>query len=98
KELLEKYKNENDYEIKKIIFYMIKKYYKSSMKKSIQCKRKDIFEKIYEDFRKDCKKYLFKIKEKIYENIELYIIYYTKDMIFSIKEILKKYKKEKNKV
>ncbi|RRD40774.1 glycosyltransferase [Leptotrichia sp. OH3620_COT-345] len=93
KELLEKYKNEEDYEMKKIIFYMIKRYYKSSMKKSIQCGRKDIFEKIYKEFKKDCKKYLFRIKEKSYENIELYIIYYTKDMIFSIKENLKKYRK-----
>lgn len=90
KELIETYKNEQDLNTKNMIFYMIKRYYKSSMKKSIQCNKKDIFNNIYEQFKLDCVQYLFKTKFKKYENIELYIIYYTKNLIFSIEKNLKK--------
>ena len=90
KELIETYKNEQDLNTKNMIFYMIKRYYKSSMKKAIQCNKKDIFNNIYEQFKLDCVQYLFKTKFKKYENIELYIIYYTKNLIFSIEKNLKK--------
>ena len=90
KELIERYKNEKDIEIKKIIFYMIKRYYKSSMKKAVQCERQDVFDKIYSQFRKDCREYLFKIKSKKFENLELYIIYYTKGIYYTGGNFLKK--------
>lgn len=64
KELIKRYRNEKNSETKEIIFYMIKRYYKSSMRKSVQCGRNDVFKKIYRQFRKDCKDYLFKIKSK----------------------------------
>ena len=56
------------------------------MKKAIQCNKKDIFNNIYEQFKLDCVQYLFKTKFKKYENIELYIIYYTKNLIFSMEK------------
>ncbi len=84
KDLMDKYKNELDKDIRKIIFYMIKKYYKSAMKKAIQCKRKDVFDFIYHQFKLDCKRYLFKTHFKLFENIELYIIYYMKNIYFYI--------------
>ncbi|MBP6281893.1 MAG: glycosyltransferase [Leptotrichiaceae bacterium] len=90
KELIETYKNEQDLNTKNMIFYMIKRYYKSSMKKAIQCNKKDIFNNIYEQFKLDCVQYLFKTKFKKYENIELYIIYYTKNLIFSMEKNFKK--------
>ena len=90
KELLEKYKNEKDSETKEIIFYMIKRYYKSSMKKAVQCGRNDVFKKIYRQFRKDCEDYLFKIKSKKFENIELYILYYTGGVYYTGGNFLKK--------
>ena len=50
KELIEKYKDEENTETRNMIFYMIKRYYKNSMKKAIQCDRKDVFDKIYRQF------------------------------------------------
>ena len=46
KELIKRYRNEKNSETKEIIFYMIKRYYKSSMRKSVQCGRNDVFKKI----------------------------------------------------
>lgn len=97
KELIETYKNEQDLNTKNMIFYMIKRYYKSSMKKAIQCNKKDIFNNIYEQFKLDCVQYLFKTKFKKYENIELYIIYYTKNLIFSMEKNFKKIRNIKKK-
>lgn len=97
KELIETYKNEQDLNTKNMIFYMIKRYYKSSMKKAIQCNKKDIFNNIYEQFKLDCVRYLFKTKFKKYENIELYIIYYTKNLIFSMEKNFKKIRNIKKK-
>ena len=62
KELIKRYRNEKNSETKEIIFYMIKRYYKSSMRKSVQCGRNDVFKKIYRQLRKDCKDYLIRIK------------------------------------
>ena len=90
KELLERYRDEKDPETKEIIFYMIKRYYKSSMKKAVQCGRNDVFKKIYRQFRKDCKDYLFKIKSKKFENVELYILYYTGGVYYAGGNFLKK--------
>lgn len=96
KELILKYKDLPNGIEKKVIFYKIKRYYKNAMKKSIQCNRKDIFEKIYEQFKKDCKNYLLKIKFKKYENIELYIILFTRDLMFSLREKMKNKRINKN--
>lgn len=90
KELIERYRNEKNSETKEIIFYMIKRYYKSSMRKSVQCGRNDVFKKIYHQFRKDCKDYLFKIKSKKYENVELYVLYYTGGIFYTGGNFLKK--------
>ena len=90
KELIERYRNEKNSETKEIIFYMIKRYYKSSMRKSVQCGRNDVFKKIYRQFRKDCKDYLFKIKSKKFENVELYILYYTGGIFYTGGNFLKK--------
>ncbi|ALA96505.1 glycosyltransferase [Leptotrichia sp. oral taxon 212] len=90
KELLERYRDEKDSETKEIIFYMIKRYYKSSMKKAVQCGRNDVFKKIYRQFRKDCRDYLFKIKSKKFENVELYILYYTGGVYYTGGNFLKK--------
>ena len=90
KELIERYRNEKNSETKEIIFYMIKRYYKSSMRKSVQCGRNDVFKKIYRQFRKDCKDYLFKIKSKKFENVELYILYYTGGVYYTGGNFLKK--------
>jgi glycosyltransferase len=90
KELLERYRNEKDSETKEIIFYMIKRYYKSSMKKAVQCGRNDVFKKIYRQFRKDCRDYLFKVKSKKFENVELYILYYTGGVYYTGGNFLKK--------
>ena len=90
KELLERYRDEKDSETKEIIFYMIKRYYKSSMKKAVQCGRNDVFKKIYRQFRKDCRDYLFKVKSKKFENVELYILYYTGGVYYTGGNFLKK--------
>lgn len=90
KELIERYRNEKNSETKEIIFYMIKRYYKSSMRKSVQCGRNDVFKKIYCQFRKDCKDYLFRIKSKKYENVELYVLYYTGGIFYTGGNFLKK--------
>lgn len=97
RELIDTYKDEKDSETRNVIFYMIKRYYKSSMKKAVQCGRKDVFDKIYKEFKKDCKKYLFKTEYKKNENIGLYVIYYTGSFIFSLKGIKKNVKGEKGK-
>ncbi len=92
KELVETYKDEKDSKIRKMIFYMIKRYYKSSMKKAIQCNRKDIFDEIYSRFKRDCRRYLFKTKYKKFENIELYVIYGTGSLMFSLEKKIKEYR------
>ena len=98
KELIEKYKDEENTETRNMIFYMIKRYYKNSMKKAIQCDRKDVFDKIYRQFKDDCRKYLFRTEYRKFENLELYIIYFTGSLVFSsgkkIKEIMKRKKQE----
>jgi len=98
KELIEKYKDEKDKEIKKIIFYMIKKYYKSSMRKAIQYNRKDIFNKIFKQFKHDCTHYLFNIKSKKNENKALYGIYWTGSLSFVIEITIKKYRNKLKKL
>lgn len=90
KELIERYRNEKNSETKEIIFYMIKRYYKSSMRKSVQCGRNDVFKKIYRQFRKDYKDYLFRIKSKKFENVELYVLYYTGGIFYTGGNFLKK--------
>ena len=95
KELLETYKDEKDTRTKNVIFYMIKRYYKSSMKKAVQCERKDVFETIYKQFRIDCRKYLFKTRFRKYENLGLILIYHTGNLFYQTENKVKKYRYKK---
>ena len=84
-ELKEMFKEERDVQVKSAVFGNIRRYYKEVLKKAYILEKMETFEKIYTQFRTDCKNYLFKMTKNPFEKLEIYLIYYLKDVYYNIK-------------
>lgn len=75
KDLIEIFREEENGELKTVMFNRIKRYYHETLKYSLRQKNREVYEMILKSFKEDCRKYFFKMK-KSKKDIELYLIYY----------------------
>lgn len=94
KELIEEFENEENNEFKRVVFYKIKRYYKSALKYSFRNNYVDLYDEILKEFKKDCDNYFFKIKHYKFDIVEIYFIYKFHKLYYKMKK--RRYKGAKN--